>query len=821
MTAEAASDTRFEIGHVLFIDMVGYSKLLLEEQKERLHALCETVLATAQVIKAQNEQLVTLPTGDGMALVFRHSSEEPAQCALEIAGTLKKHPEIQVRMGIHSGPVSEVSDVSGRCNIAGPGINIAQRVMACGDAGHILVSERVAGDLRQYRQWSACLHDLGECEVKHNVRLHLFNLHTEEAGNVAIPGRLRKQRKSKPAAGRPAQRVSRPPPRRWRLPATLGVAVVLGIALLWWWLQRPTDSRKPSHAAAESLLNTTAPIPKKSIAVLPFENLSSNKENAYFAEGVQDEILTKLAGIADLKVISRASTQNYKAKPDNLNRVSQELGVATVLEGTVQRAGDKVRVNVQLIDARADSHLWARSFDGDAKDIFAVESKVAQEVADSLRAKLSPAEVNKLASAPTNDPVAYDLFLKGEYEARVAQSSLSDQSWNQAASWYQQAVSRDPEFALAMARLVEAQMLRHWFIEPFNESELPAIKSVAERALALQPNLPEAHIALGTVYYYGYRQYEEALAEFSRAVELRPNNAEALEYMGYVHRRQGKLELALEELTRALEQNPRDAALAGNRADIYVQWREWLEAQPALKAAITLDPHNVLSMRGLLLTILNGSGDIHEALRVLATFPSDSKLVVNSTIGDITGVTGERAYTYVLARAYPEALRTWENATVATPAEERRQLAARAAIQVIAGDLAGAQVVAEKARPILEQRLRDQPGDILTHTEMSWVYLALKQNADAMKLAQQSAVLLPPEKDLLVGYHILAGQAMIAGQSGAASEAVEILRSLLAVPAGQAVSISRLRIDPVWDPIRNVPTFQQLLAGKELIGPKR
>ena len=782
MTAESASDTRFEIGHVLFIDIVGYSKLLLEEQKERLNALCEIVLATAQVIKAQNEQLVTLPTGDGMALVFRHSSEEPAQCALEIARTLKKHPEIQVRMGIHSGPVSEVSDVTGRSNIAGPGINIAQRVMDCGDAGHILVSERVAGDLGQYRQWSASLHDLGVCEVKHNVRLHIFNLHTEEAGNLAVPERLRKRRKAKPVAGQPARRISRPPSRRWRLPATLGVTVVFGIALLWWWLQRPANSKESSHATAESLLKPRPPIPKKSIAVLPFETLSSDKENVYFAQGVQDEILTKLAGIADLKVISRTSTQNYQAKPDNLSRVSQELGVATVLEGTVQRANDKVRVNVQLIDAQADSHLWARSFDGDAKDIFAVESKVAQEVADSLRAKLSPAEVNKLASAPTNDPVAYDFFLKADYEARIARGSLSEQSWNQAASWYQEAISRDPTFALAMAHLVEARMLRHWFIGPFNESEMPEIKSMAEHALALQPNLPEAHIALGTVYYYGYRQYEQALTEFSRAVELQPNNSQALEYVGYVHRRQGKLELALEQLTKALEQNPRDAALAGNRADIYIQWREWLQAQPALKAAITLDPHDVLSMRGLLLTILNGSGDVHEALRVLATYPPDSKLVVNSTIGDITGVTGDRAYAYVLARAYPEALGTWENSTVATPAEERRQLAARAAIKVIAGDLAGAQAIAEKARPILEQRLRDQPGDILAHTELSWIYLALNRNADAMKLAQQSATLLPPEKDLLVGYHILAGEAMIAGQSGATSEAVEILRNLLAVP---------------------------------------
>jgi serine/threonine-protein kinase len=370
-----------------------------------------------------------------------------------------------------------------------------------------------------------------------------------------------------------------------------------------------------------------------------------------------------------------------------------------------------------------------------------------------------------------------------------------------------------------MARFVEIRMLRHWFIEPFNEAELPAIKTVAEHALTLQPALPEAHVALGTFYYYGYRQYEEALAEFSRAMQLRPNYSQAVAYLGYVHRRQGKLELALEELTRALEQDPRNATLAGNRADIYVQWREWAKAQPALRAAIAIDPREVLSTRALLLSILNGSGDIHEALKVLAGYPSDSKLIVNSTIGDVTGVTGDRAYTFVLARDYPAALKIWDDAGARTGAEERRQIAAHVAIRVIAGDLAGAEVEAEKGRPMLEQQLYDQPGDILSRTELSWIYLALKRNDDAMKLAQQSAALLPPEKDVLVGYHILAGEAMIASQVGKPSEAVGILRKLLSVPAGQPVSSARLRIDPVWDSIRNDPGFQDLLMAKEKVGP--
>jgi TolB-like protein/class 3 adenylate cyclase/Tfp pilus assembly protein PilF len=810
---------QLEIGHVLFVDIVGYSKLLIEEQKERLHQLTDLVMATAQVREAPNEQLIRLPTGDGMALVFRDSSEEPARCALELARALKDHPEIQVRMGIHSGPVSEVSDLTGRTNIAGAGINIAQRVMDCGDAGHILLSERVAGDLRQYRQWSASLHDLGECEVKHQLRLHLFNLHTEEAGNPAVPEKLKKRQKKNPVSARPRRRVPQSPARRMALPA-LGALAALAVAFLIWWLTRAANPGAASRAQADSSPGTQTPhISAKSIAVLPFENLSSDKENTYFAEGVQDEILTRLAGLAELKVISRTSTQKYKSKPDNLATVSQELGVATVLEGTVQRANDKVRVNVQLIDARADSHLWARSFDGDAKEIFAFESKVAEEVADSLQAKLSPAEETKLTTVPTKNAAAYDLLLKGAYDGRLAQSSLRPEAFDQAAAWYQEAISRDPTFALAMARLVEIRMLRHWFIDPFNEAELPEIKKVAERALALQPSLPEAHVALGTFYYYGYRRYEEALAEFSRAVQLRPNYSQAVEYVGYVHRRQGKLQLALDELTKALGQDPRNAAIAGNRADIYVQWRDWAKAQLALKAAVAIDPRDVLSTRGLLLSILNGSGDTHEALEVLASYPSDSTLVVNSTIGDVTGVTGDRAYTFVLARDYPAALKIWDKPGVSTGADERRQLAAIVAIHVIGSDLTGAQTAAEKARPILEQRLREYPADILAHTELSWVYLALKRNDDAMKLAQQSAALLPPEKDLLVGYHILAGQAMIASQTGATSEAVAILRRLLVAPAGQAVSIARLRIDPVWDPIRNNPEFQDLLATKEQVGP--
>src|SRR6266536_4447540 len=312
----------------------------------------------------------------------------------------------------------------------------------------------------------------------------------------------------------------------WIYVVVVGAVFSIGLFFIGRYTGRNVASAARSEAATDSA------IPHKSIAVLPFENLSDDKGAAYFADGIQDEILTKLASIADLKVISRTSTARYKSKPEDLKTVSQQLGVANVLEGSVQKADDKVRVNVQLIDAKADSHLWAKTYDRDIKDVFAVESEVAQEIADSLQAKLSPAEASTLATAPTKDTAAYDLFLKGEFEERLADSSLEAESFDRAATWYQQAIARDPNFALAMARLAECRLSQHWFVETFNESELAEVKRTAEHALALAPDLAQAHVALGLFYYYGYRQYEQALAEFGRALQLQPNNAQALEYSG-------------------------------------------------------------------------------------------------------------------------------------------------------------------------------------------------------------------------------------------------------------------------------------------------
>src|SRR5713101_425655 len=316
MAAEITKEIELEIAHVLFTDIVGYSKLPIHQQRAVVERLNEIVRGTDAYQAAETAgRLMTIPTGDGITLVFYHSPEAPVECALEISRALKKHPELQLRMGIHSGPVSGVIDATGKANVAGAGINIAQRVMDCGDAGHILLSKHVAEDLEEYPHWQPHLHELGGCEVKHGVRVSVVNLYTAELGNPAVPEKLK------------AARVA---------------------------------------AAAVS---------EKSIAVLPFENRSRDPDNAYFADGIQDEILTRLSKIADLKVISRISTQHYKSAPENLPEIARQLGVAHILEGRVQKSGDAVRVNVQLIKAANDSHLWADTFDRKLTDIFSVESE--------------------------------------------------------------------------------------------------------------------------------------------------------------------------------------------------------------------------------------------------------------------------------------------------------------------------------------------------------------------------------------------------------------------------------------------------------------
>src|SRR5258708_1964285 len=387
MSVESKKEIQLEIAHVLFIDIVGYTKLSIRDQHAAIEELNRLVRASEQFQRAEAaSRLLRIPTGDGMALVFYTSPEAPVKCAVEFRCALKERSRLQLRMGIHSGPVSGVVDVNERTNLAGAGINMAKRVMDCGDAGHILLSKRVAEDLEQYDKWRPLLHDLGSCEVKHGVRVSVVNLYDDQFGNAKPPRRfetLQKRRKRL----------------RW---AAIAAALLALVAIVTGVLIFSRYSVRSRVAAAE-----------KSIAVLPFENLSRDPDNAYFADGIQDEILTRLSKIADLKVISHTSTQHYKSAPENLPEIAKQLGVAHILEGSVQKSGDAVRVNVQLIKAANDSHLWADTFDRKLIDIFSVESEVAKAIADQLRAQLTGQEEQVIAAKSTNNTEAYDAYLRG------------------------------------------------------------------------------------------------------------------------------------------------------------------------------------------------------------------------------------------------------------------------------------------------------------------------------------------------------------------------------------------------------------------------
>jgi TolB-like protein/Tfp pilus assembly protein PilF len=810
MPSEHSSDVKFEIGHVLFIDIVGYSKLLIHEQSEQLQKLKEIVRGAEQFHLAEAEgKLLRLPTGDGGALVFRNSPEAPVLCALEISKALKSHPELRVRMGIHSGPVNEITDLNEQANIAGAGINIAKRVMDCADAGHILLSKHVAEDLEHYARWRPYLHELGEYEVKHGEILSLVNLYTDDLGNPKQPQKFAGRAPLRRTRAVPGIRTSR---KRSLIIAAVSVIIVFMLAVVAFF-HRP--SSLTSNRSEKPAMST------KSIAILPFENLSEEKANAYFAEGIKDEILTKLAAVRDLKVISRTSTAKYQSKPNNLRTVAQELGVSTILEGAVQRAGDKVRVNVQLINAETDGHLWAKSYDRDFKDILSVESEVAEEIAEALKANLSPSESQVLAAARTQNTEAYDLFLRGEYEFHQAESSLEASAFDRADSFYRQALVQDANFAEAAAALAYARLYRHWFIAPLMPQELEDAKAIIDHALAIAPGSPQAHFALGIFFYWGHRQYENALVQFNRTLELQPNNALARQYCGWVHRRRGEWEVALADVRRAEELDPRDPKIPANLGAIYLALRQWKDAEQSELRALAIDPHNVVAAAFLALTRLNGMGDIDAARRAFDGVPEGSYVSALSFQGDVEAIFGIWVYLDVIERRFTDAFQAFEKERRNTDPKQSQQAAGRTALRVLEGQTEAAKSAGEEALPLLEARLREQPDDAFAMTELAWVYLALARNADALRLATEAAASMPVEKDAVSNPTFQNGLAQIEARAGTPEEAVKRLQHLLSVPAGENVSIERLKIDPVWDPIRNRADFQQLLSGTQLIGPNK
>jgi TolB-like protein/Flp pilus assembly protein TadD len=568
MPSDQSADVKFEIGHVLFIDIVGYSKLLLEEQNERVNQLTEIVLATTPVREAADEQLVRLPTGDGMALVFRHNAEEPARCALEIAEALQKHPELPVRMGIHSGPVSEVTDVSGRTNIAGAGINMAQRVMDCGDAGHILLSQHVADDLVHSRQWASRLRDLGECEVKHGVRLHLVNLYAEPLGNAALPHKFQqaKQKLKRRSIGSIAVLV------------LAAIFVISGVYYL-------------THRTATN----GAVIPEKSIAVLPMTNSTGDPANEYFSDGMSEEFIYSLSRLRDLKVIGRTSSFQFKGKNDDSKAIGEKLGVFYLLEGSVRKSADRMRIAVALVKAGDGANVWSETYDRELKDIFAVQSEIAGAVARELKVALlgSNGQTARLTTeaTPSNQNVqAYNALLQGNFHF----NRRTADDFRKAIGYYEEAVQLDPGYALAYARLASAaQNLGGGYAGvPTKEREELVAKARAsvKRALDLDPNLAEAHVTQGALLRTIDFDFGAAEVECRRAFELEPQNAGTIGSLAALLSILGQLDEAAALRQRTIVLEPLRGSNHFNLAYILTALGRYDEAETALRKVIELQP---------------------------------------------------------------------------------------------------------------------------------------------------------------------------------------------------------------------------------------
>jgi serine/threonine protein kinase/Tfp pilus assembly protein PilF len=565
-----------------------------------------------------------------------------------------------------------------------------------------------------------------------------------------------------------------------------------------------------------SIKATPSAIPEKSIAVLPFANLSADPDNAYFAEGIQQEILTRLAGIEDLKVISRTSTQRYQSKPRNLSQIAKQLGVANILEGSVQKAGDQVRVNVQLINAQTDSHVWADTYDRKLTDILLVESEIAKGIAESLQAKLTGREQQALAVKPTNNPEAYDAYLRGRaFEVR-SYERFQIRNVGKAAGFYERAVQVDPNFAIAWARLSRADTAIY---RNGDATDGPARRDGAKRALEnaqkLEPNSPETLLALGFYQYNVLRDHGAAKTTFGRVSKILPSSSEVPYALARVARREGHWDESIAYFEQALALDPRNVEFLMDMAITYVVLRQFPAGLKLYDRVLDITPNDVDVMAAKA-TIYQAQGNLQEAATFLSEINQQSP----------TGEALNRKLTELrLQRNYVEAIRLLQvrqdQFHFASPYDKGFEQMLLALMQRLAGDTAGATATAQQVRNTLEPLYRYQPDSSLVPPPLSQAYAVMGEKDSALKIAEQAAVLYPSATDRVDGPSLEENLAFIQMIVGENSRAISILSQLLQTPYSSwiyspgPITPALLRLDPFWDPLRGDPAFQKLCEEKQ------
>ncbi len=796
MSGETSRDLKLEIAHVLFIDIVGYSKLLHNEQSDVLRELNEIVRNTEQFRVADAAgALLRLPTGDGVALIFRNSPEAPAQCALEIAAALKSRARFQLRMGIHSGPVNEVSDVNERANFAGAGINIAQRVMDCGDAGHILLSKHVAEDLEDHERWRPHLHELGEVTVKHGVRIRLVNLAIDGLGNIEIPAKIQREREAHAILARRARR-------KLRNGVVFGSLVAIGLLGVTLFLLRGRFGPHLIQAAMDA----------NGIAVLPFENLSKEAENAFFADGIQDDLLTNLARIKALRVISRTSVMKYRDTGErNIRAIAETLGVANVLEGSVRRERDRVVVNAQLIDARSDRHIWANRYDRTLADALGLEGELAGEIAEALRASLTPDEKARIERKPTENADAWTMYLRAIPIEEGPDTLLQD--FNRAEDLYSEAVKLDPNFALAHARLGSTCARIFHFYEPIDARKTKA-RTEAEIALRLQPNLGEGHTALGECYYWIDSDYDHALAEFAKAQELLPNDGYIGMLVAAIRRRQGHWPESLDQFERVQKLDPQNPNIVRNLLFTCTSMRRWDEAAVVAARLRALAPDSIVAKIQSGYTQFWWKGETATLKNLIAQIPAgvDPDGTVTTTWWDAAMIERDFAHAAGLLEKSSQTELSYFNGGL----NPKSFLAGITA--VARNDRPAADKNFAIALPELQKQMEEAPDASDRRATLGMLYAFMGKHDDAIREGRRAVELKPESKDAYDGVIMNCNLALIYARVGEKELALPLLERLLKTPGAvdsvnYSITVNDLKYRWEWDGLRKDPRFQKLISG--------
>jgi serine/threonine protein kinase/tetratricopeptide (TPR) repeat protein len=593
---------------------------------------------------------------------------------------------------------------------------------------------------------------------------------------------------------------------RWYIAAMGLGAIVLAVALFFPLRTKVSGLKTVQTATSPADANSANAAIVHSIAVLPFENLSTEKENAFFADGIQEDILTSLSKIGDLKVISRTSVMAYRGKASNVREIGKALGVSSILEGGVRRVGNRVRVNVQLINAESDEQIWAEDYDRDLTDVFAIQTDLAQKIASELHAKLSPAEKARIERRPTESGEAYLAFV----QAHNLQSAYEDLSkLKQSEQLYERATELDPKFALAVARHSQLQSFILHNFERTPERHEKA-RALAQRALELQADLPEAHLALGYYYYYGDNNYEGALEEFEIAQRGLPNESEAYISIGAIQRRQGKWAESTANLEKAAGLNPRDTWPLQNLTFNYQMLRNFDEANKIIDRALKVEPNGFGLWEIKAMLAIAEKGDLSMAEKILAKLnspPASSEQRIEIARARTNVLRLLREYTGLLQEADGLADDLPLFGTVPTGLGGKYYVIGIARKSL--NDELGARTALLKAKSIAEAHLKQSPDDVDAHVQLAKALAWLGEKDAALHYAQRATELLPENKDAFVGPEITAAVAEVYCILGDNGRAIEMLDGLLSRPSW--VTVQLLKVDPSWDPLRNDPRFQALL----------